>query len=981
VSLAAKSRAQLVCLLATLPKAEWEAAAAVAGFVRGEPAKKSLGETDEQATVRPPPPPEPGPLPEPYRPSDLPDLPFWRVAAVSEEPPDPAAGSPPAWLVEAEPWKDLPVSDPQQRPPEQAVLVPRARQARVLRRQLAKPRGDGAVDVTRLCQMLAHRRLPRRLPRLRRPRWPARVDLLVDLSLDLRPFWDDFWQFAAVLRHILGDRLHVWLTRSGDPFRVSAVPGGEPGELPLDEGAVVLLTDAGQYALGTARQRRWVRFAGQCVAAGLRPLVFAPVPPRRADASLARWCDLLLWDRGAQLQPLRRHAGAVAAEGAPPALSPGSAGLLAALARASRVEPPLLRELRLALAERGTDIGSEFEVWHHGGVGSNILACALAADARSAQETACAALPDALRSKVAGLVVTGNRHQSPLVRAEEALAAAPRGDHHGRETARSLAATLHRGDNPAHNRELAGYVVQLTARRPELLGRNPELAVAWGLANREALRAGTLKAFPPGVDLASLEWLRADVAGAPAVFLGQEGERLGVYPATAPRPACRLAEVESGADYWQIEHAAEAAGSEAQPQVLKIGESWLPPPDGGALRLRIGRRLLDLETVRRPEWAAGIGRCAEGLFVELADGRRAFWVPMTWAYGGYTRAGTTTLTMGFRLGHRFWWSEDEYLAFLAAGEVLHRPEWAVSHGSDASGYWAEFAVGKVVQRMRWIPPGEFLMGSPEDEPERFTEGEWAETPHRVILTRGFWLADTACTQALWEAVMGKNPSHFTGAERPVEQVSWEDVAGSFLPALDKLVPGLAPVLPSEAQWEYACRAGTTTPFWFGETISPYQVNFNGNYPYGGGATVEYREQTVKVKALPPNGWGLYQMHGNVWEWCADWHGAYPKQMAVDPVGTPEGRKRVLRGGCWHSHGTYCRSAFRDTSEPGDRNDHFGFRLARGLFPGAAGQAGSAGVAAGGAAPAAAPDSPARGRRQGESAKTRNKPARPTREEE
>ncbi|MCP4702684.1 MAG: formylglycine-generating enzyme family protein, partial [Gammaproteobacteria bacterium] len=199
-----------------------------------------------------------------------------------------------------------------------------------------------------------------------------------------------------------------------------------------------------------------------------------------------------------------------------------------------------------------------------------------------------------------------------------------------------------------------------------------------------------------------------------------------------------------------------------------------------------------------------------------------------------------------------------------ARQVLEKPEWADRVGEDHYGVFADFSIRGVVQRMRQIEPGRFMMGSPESEAKRDDD----EHLHEVTLTRGFWLAETACTQALWQAIMGENPSHFKGEEKPVERVSWED-AQKFILQLNEEKPGLALKLPSEAEWEYACRAGTDTPFWFGDNITPEQVNYDGNYPYAGGKKGRYRKETVDVKALPCNSYGLYQMHGNVWEWCAD----------------------------------------------------------------------------------------------------------------
>ena len=250
--------------------------------------------------------------------------------------------------------------------------------------------------------------------------------------------------------------------------------------------------------------------------------------------------------------------------------------------------------------------------------------------------------------------------------------------------------------------------------------------------------------------------------------------------------------------------------------------------------------------------------------------------------------------------------------------------WASEWGEDEHGLWMAFHFQELRHVLRWIEPGSFMMGSPEDEPERFDD----ETLHQVTLSEGFWLGATTVTQALWQAVMQENPSNFKGDERPVEQIIWEDVQ-KFMDQLNTAIPGLELVLPSEAQWEYACRAGTTTPFFFGENITTDQVNYDGNYPYAGGEKGEYRQETVDVKALPCNDWGLYQMHGNVWEWCRDWFGDYPTDPVIDPVGPPDGRDRVCRGGSWHDFAGLCRSAFRSWSVPDDRFYWLGFRLARG----------------------------------------------------
>jgi len=257
--------------------------------------------------------------------------------------------------------------------------------------------------------------------------------------------------------------------------------------------------------------------------------------------------------------------------------------------------------------------------------------------------------------------------------------------------------------------------------------------------------------------------------------------------------------------------------------------------------------------------------------------------------------------------------------------------WAVAYGEDRYGLWQAFQVVGVRQVMRWVPPGRFTMGSPLDEAERVYD----ETPHVVTLKAGFWLADTACTQELWSAAMdGAEPSSFANeARNPVEQVSWNDTMNEFLPRLNARVHGLAAVLPTEAQWEYACRgdSGIDMPFWFGKDINIAQVNFGTNHSMAGGYPIDYRGMTVPVKSLPCNAWGLHQMHGNVWEWCADWYGPYPAGDVTDPAGPvvapTESARRVLRGGSWIYGARYCRSAKRNALDQGSRYGHVGFRVA------------------------------------------------------
>jgi len=218
--------------------------------------------------------------------------------------------------------------------------------------------------------------------------------------------------------------------------------------------------------------------------------------------------------------------------------------------------------------------------------------------------------------------------------------------------------------------------------------------------------------------------------------------------------------------------------------------------------------------------------------------------------------------------------------------------------------------------VRWIPPGRFVMGSPETEIDRYLD----EEQHEVVLTRGFFMAETECTQGQWERVMGNNPSHFKESERPVEQVSWSQAvkycrklttkqrAGGVLPE------GWEWRLPTEAEWEYAARAGTTgARHGELEAIAWYGAN-SGN-------------QTHPVKQKAANGWGLHDMFGNVLEWCSDRYGHYPTGSVTDPRGPSSGPFRVFRGGSWLGFARFARSASRGRFFPGNRDSFLGFRPA------------------------------------------------------
>ncbi|MDJ0535091.1 MAG: bifunctional serine/threonine-protein kinase/formylglycine-generating enzyme family protein [Xenococcaceae cyanobacterium MO_207.B15] len=224
-----------------------------------------------------------------------------------------------------------------------------------------------------------------------------------------------------------------------------------------------------------------------------------------------------------------------------------------------------------------------------------------------------------------------------------------------------------------------------------------------------------------------------------------------------------------------------------------------------------------------------------------------------------------------------------------------------------------------------IPGGKYLMGSPDNEAERSSE----ESPQHPVAIPPFLMGKYPVTQQQWERVMKSNPSRFTDhPDNPVEKVSWFD-CWEFCEKLSEKI-GREFRLPTEAEWEYACRGKTTTPFHFGETIADELANYNGEYAYASGKEGEYRGKTTKVGSFPPNSFGLYDLHGNVAEWCADsWHDSYQNAPNNGSAWLSENEKdsRVLRGGSWLHLAGCCRSSHRLSSPPGSKSDAFGFRIA------------------------------------------------------
>ncbi len=263
---------------------------------------------------------------------------------------------------------------------------------------------------------------------------------------------------------------------------------------------------------------------------------------------------------------------------------------------------------------------------------------------------------------------------------------------------------------------------------------------------------------------------------------------------------------------------------------------------------------------------------------------------------------------------------------------------SVADVRQAQEAWAEYLGREVVETVDiadgelmtfvLVPPGRFRMGSPDGEMDRDKD----EALHRVVLTEPFDLGMYEVVQQQYQALIGKNPSHFQGPDLPVEQVSWEEAAGYGTKLTEKLKDRHVYRLPTEAEWEYACRGGrpSVQPFGIGRgwSLSSREANFDGNFPYGGADKGPFLQKTCAAGSYKANALGLFDMHGNAWEWCSDGYGRYPDGEVTNPTGPTEGPLRVIRGGGWHLPGGRCRAAIRHGYDPGYRHSSLGFRLAR-----------------------------------------------------
>ena len=724
-------------------------------------------------------------------------------------------------------WRNPPQAPPESIPiAKKSVVHPRLRAA------VSSLSPGLAIDLPKVLRRLARMESMDDFPRKRLRRWGRQILVVVDHSDRLVPFFEDQAQLCRQLKALTpeGAITQLFCRDPNDEFVFVDAAGeydtwqfGAPSR-------VIVLSDLGVLQRGRSEElrQRWVQWGRKLADHGFSVVALVPFPIQVAGHDLRREFHLVPWQRAAQhyvLDEIRRSCLVDK--------------LLTAASPVVRLEPGLLRSLRMAIPE-APDASLESDVWQHPVVTSRHVDAATL-DRRAMEERYCptfAALPSVDRARFLTAIRAWRCgfSNSPEVWFQELLNL----DVDSQRIVESLF--------PGDMQDAISGIHDLATRAMQ--GEEKRSSVALREYGGRAV-----------------DWLSVDAWNDSRI-------RQAVH------------------DLW-----------EASPTKRPPSHSGMDPalirPNGGQVRVALRQR---------------------GAALGLVDDDRSVGSPIASITTG-SRLVTVTPA---ELRQSFWKSG-------------RAPSWASDWGRDQYGAWVEFQIkrlgaagasggvdprGPITQRMRWIPPGTFQMGSPGAEPGRFQD----EGPqHPVTLTRGFWLFDTLVTQELWRAVMGDNPSHFSGDRRPVEQVRWDD-AQRFSAQLNERFGEQVFVLPGEAQWEYACRAGTTSAYSFGD--DPALLDEYAWYGSNSG------NATHDVATKKPNAWGLFDMHGNVLEWCQDyWVSSYDGGAVVDPAGPSEGLNRVLRGGSWNFIAQYARSAYRFYYVPGSRNSFIGFRCAQ--VPGAA----------------------------------------------
>ncbi len=752
-------------------------------------------------------------------------------------------------------------------------LLTMARLIPLLHNGLGQKREGNNLDLTRLSSQLAKGKALKRLPYLPRQVWSQRVQIIVDARLDLEPYWVDFEFIVDELKKRLGKE-----AVSAIRFDEDSMTHEQAYCLPYPARSndswhrwQEPADDVAVLILSDLNAKHW-RYLSKRLQARSAPML--TLSPSRNTPNDVNLCQHLKPNPLNDSQAVRRHPYQKGFT-LPELSETKRREIFALLSVLPLIDTALLRRLRKELQWGGSEL--EHFIWRHPDVVDNGLGIYFP---KETAENYRQYYPH--DTKDFWQIV--NEHHATAFQGLKCLEGlnkhamqrnTPLDDNINRYY-KNLVTRLNTEQTNSALQAQAQTVIALTPNCILDTRISPLLHRIAALSHNETQRQQLLN---QGYDLYELEENNPNTKTQQWYIVQQGQGQFCVQSNAQPLSIATLS----------TKHTPVQRNADGKQNIIQDGQVF-SLNEAETVSIETETEQLELKAIKKPDWASRIWRDSQGLFVSVNWRGKHHILP---------------------------WRVAEYSDWA----------WKPPFGKDKYGIYADLTINKVSQRFRWIESGSFLMGSPPDEPERYDD----EIQHQVTLTQGYWLADTACTQALWQAVMGDNPARFKeDKNNPVEQVSWDDVQ-DFLSKLNQLIPDLNAYLPSEAEWEYACRAGAkkTTPFSFGDNITPEQVNYDGSRPYNNAEKGLDRGKTVAVKSLPPNDWGLYEMHGNVLEWCNDWFGDYPNESVTNPKGATEGTSRVLRGGSWYSLARYSRSASRNYDAPVIRFHDLGFRFALG----------------------------------------------------
>ncbi len=706
------------------------------------------------------------------------------------------------------------------------------------------------IDTEKLVKHISQGKHLTRLPKQQRRRLGQHIHFIDDRKNHLIPYWRDHYYYQAIIASYQPDYScsHAVCIEGQLLPKTRTKQGLKTWQMPPKESLVIIFSDLGALAQQSERHvKQWLQIGEQLQRQQCTAIVLLPCHPDACDKRLKKYFHLQAWEANQHCKKINQDSQQQAKQ------------LLIALAPVIRLEPSLIRQMRLAMRCFGekwhSDAAVESILWQHPDIQErHSVAASLNLDARLQNLQHFAKLPEEQRKKALDVI---------------------------REW---------RGGDLSHGIWFV-EVAALDASTRKLIPNDVQASNTYFCQYNARLQRQ-----PDAVDENEQDWL-----------IRTTDDYIPDYALEHSELGKQLQQIK----YELHKHDADYHAEGINPRQLAINENAIKKAvlyqQGNSLRLVPFTPNTRQATIYSPIALLTLRQNHIQLRTESER------------LGELDLKDQTAIELP---------SEDK-ITIISDCETLtleqwQKPEEIEATGRDEYGLYLDVDFAGITQRFRYIQPSTFMMGSPDNEAERDDDEDY----HQVTIPQAYWIADTTVTQELWQAIMGENPSSFKAKDQPVENVSWHD-AQDFITKLQQQQPLLSLRLPTEAEWENACRAGSTTAFSFGDNITPQQVNYDGNFPYNNAKKGEYRQQTVKVKSLACNDWGLYEMHGNVWEWCNDIFTEHLGTQAVSDTWQADKNKdalRVLRGGSWNGFGRFCRSAIRRRYVPDLRNDNIGFRL-------------------------------------------------------